>query len=219
MSPRKTSTLIASTVAVGAVLLFLVGAKKNNSDEAPTPHRKAPLSASPVSLSVPIVMDDIDLYKLFAADQADQYAFTSGKLSKEELAKHNQDRSQKTLKIAQKDRFKSGNDFFRAATILQRGEDSNQLLFAHDLAINALSLGQSQAGIVAANSEDKYLISIGKSPRYALGGTNSATGSEASLYGVTHTMKQTLGVDPVGKPMFVQRMKTFLVNPHQSTFD
>lgn len=191
MRPRKLSTLIASTAVAGAIMAFVLLSSTNTSAAQPQLRKQAPDTAVPAT----IVMDDLNLYKLFAQDQSDQYAFTQRRLTADQLAKNSAERTQKTLKLAHSDALKSGNDFYRAAMILQRGKKSDQLLFAHDLAVNALALGQSQASIVAANTEDQYLISIGKSPRYGVKNMKSVASKSGSVYGVTSTMRRTLGVD------------------------
>ena len=67
--------------------------------------------------------------------------------------------------IAQKS-LTTGEDFHRAAMILQHGQGAADYLLAHDLAVIALIKGDSGARWLAAATLDRYLRAIGMAQRF-----------------------------------------------------
>jgi hypothetical protein len=68
-------------------------------------------------------------------------------------------------------KLQTGNDYFRAALILQHSLAPEDYLLAHELSVVALSKGKPNAGALdarglAAASEDRFLMSINRPQRF-----------------------------------------------------
>ncbi|HEX5084389.1 MAG TPA: hypothetical protein VFY40_20285 [Blastocatellia bacterium] len=68
-------------------------------------------------------------------------------------------------------KLQTGNDYFRAALILQHSLAPEDYLLAHELCVVALSKGKPNAGALdarglAAASDDRFLKSIGRPQRF-----------------------------------------------------
>ncbi len=72
----------------------------------------------------------------------------------------------------------SADDFYHAAFIFQHGDEPNDYLLAHVLAMAAQAKGQPQAGWIAMATLDRYLQKIGQAQVL---GTQSAIGAGGAL--------------------------------------
>lgn len=61
--------------------------------------------------------------------------------------------------------LQTGNDYFKAALILQHGDVPEDYLLAHELCVVAISKGVHVESLAAA-SEDRFLMSIGRPQRF-----------------------------------------------------
>lgn len=68
--------------------------------------------------------------------------------------------------MVETDLVKTGPDFFRAAFILQHGEEPSHFLLAHHMALMAMSFGMTDARWISAATLDRYLLSIGQPQVY-----------------------------------------------------
>jgi hypothetical protein len=55
---------------------------------------------------------------------------------------------------------RTGNDYFHAAMIFQHGQNPDEYLMAHVLAMDAVALGSKEARWLSAATLDRYLLSI-----------------------------------------------------------
>ena len=119
--------------------------------------------------------DNAEMAKMFAEDQAirgeiyqrggwakvkDDKAFLE-RWQSEDAA-----RLSRTAKMLQTGAIKSGIDYYRAAFIFQHGQNADEYLKAHHLAVISLSLGYKDAKWISAATLDRYLQSIGKPQIY-----------------------------------------------------
>lgn len=160
----------------------------------------APVAARPPRLAQidGVGIDNVDLYKMFEADQADRLAVIDGTKPESQIRGKEKVRLKKVLDMTRRDRLHSAADFHRAATIVQRSEKPSDILFAHDLALTALALGQRDAAAIAASTEDRFLIATGLRQRYGTQYERLDVANALQLSpvadDVTDTMRSQLGL-------------------------
>lgn len=62
--------------------------------------------------------------------------------------------------------LQTGSDYYYAAMVLQHAHEPEDYLLAHELCIIAISKGEERAKWLAAASEDRYLMKIGRPQRF-----------------------------------------------------
>jgi hypothetical protein len=87
------------------------------------------------------------------------------------LARRDDARLARVKELYQQNKLQTGNDYYRAAVILQHSMASEDYLLAHELCVVALSKGKPNAGALdarglAAASEDRFLMSIDRPQRF-----------------------------------------------------
>lgn len=109
------------------------------------------------------VSDDPAVKALFDADQADRGdMLTLGP----QVAVKDAARRAELTQLMQAGALKSGRDYYRAAFIYQHGDQPDDYLLAHVLAVTALAKGISDAGWIAAATLDRYLQESGRAQIY-----------------------------------------------------
>jgi hypothetical protein len=143
-----------------------------------------------------------ELRQLFEADQADHNPPAGRALDEKAVAGRDETRRERVLELYRGSALKTGAEFFHAATVLQRARTADELLLAHDLAVAALIRGDSRARILAAATEDRFLLAIGRPQRFGTqavapdGGAAKAPAAEA---GASDALRQVFGV-PASTP-------------------
>ena len=95
--------------------------------------------------------DHPELEKLFELDQKIRSGFldaTPDQLT--EMRKADSDRRSRVLELYNSGMLKTENDYYRAAMIFQHGVEPDDYLFAHELAVASLALGNQNARWLAA---------------------------------------------------------------------
>lgn len=89
--------------------------------------------------------------------------------------------------------IRSGADFYHAAYIASKERTVETTLFAHDLCLASMAMGESRACALAAATQDQFLSLIGRKQRF---GTQVAPskGLVAVESSVTDGMRQILGL-------------------------
>jgi len=116
------------------------------------------------------VQDDSDapnaeMKKIFAEDQR----VRQNAPSKEEwtkITRTDAERCEATRKLLAAGELHTGQDFARAAFVFQHGDQPEDYLLAHSLAVIAMSKGDTAAVWIAAATLDRYLQSVGKPQIY-----------------------------------------------------
>ncbi len=101
------------------------------------------------------------IHQLFVEDGEDARNGIS-KFSEEELTARGKARQTKVRALLAAGELKTGEDFHEAAFIFQHGNNSEDCLFAHVLAMGAVLKGSDEAKWVEAATLDRYLQSIGQ---------------------------------------------------------
>jgi hypothetical protein len=126
--------------------------------------RTATNSASPVAANVSAVTTDSDeLARMYEEDQSDRRPEESIDWKIVEPRDRAREARVKELYVA--GRLKTGNDYYRAALVLQHATSPEDYLLAHEFCIVAIFKG-TDARSLAAAAEDRFLRSIGRPQRY-----------------------------------------------------
>jgi hypothetical protein len=96
------------------------------------------------------------VHQLVVEDQSEN----PGNISEEEFNRHGDARRAETRKLLAEGKIVSGEDFSDASLIFQHGQIPDDFLFAHILAVEALTRGGSADKWMAAATLDRYLQSI-----------------------------------------------------------
>lgn len=101
------------------------------------------------------------IHQLFVEDGED---VTNGisKFSEEQLNARGNARREKVKALLAAGELKTGEDFKEAAFIFQHGDNTDDCLFAHVLAMEAVLKGSDEAKWIEAATLDRYLQSIGQ---------------------------------------------------------
>ena len=83
-----------------------------------------------------------------------------------EARKADRQRRERTRELLDAGELTTGPDFYAAAFIFQHGDDPEDYLLAHVLAVRALGLGMKEAEWIAAATLDRYLQSIARDQVY-----------------------------------------------------
>lgn len=98
----------------------------------------------------------------------------------------------RTKELYIQNRLQTGTDFFNAALILQHGDLPEDFLLAHELCVVAIMKGKSQAKWLAAASEDRFLMNIGRPQRFGTQYRSDPINAPMKLYPVDPTVTDEL---------------------------
>src|SRR5207247_9723638 len=82
---------------------------------------------------------------------------------------------------------RTASDCFHAALILQHSSEADDYLLAHEMSVAAVAQGQKDARWLAAASEDRFLMKIGRMQRF---GTQYEPADEPGRYRLAPTEHQ-----------------------------
>jgi hypothetical protein len=104
----------------------------------------------------------------------------------------------RTAELMRQGKLISADDLYYAAFIFQHGDEPNDYLLAHSLAVAATALGKKDGAWIAAATLDRYLQAIGQKQIYGTQYRNSpATGPTMEPYDrtlVPDALRRTLDV-------------------------
>lgn len=160
---------------------------------AATPKVEKPLSIAAQSPSP----DCAELFSLFSADQADRFP-KPGESAVDWTKVDGKDHIRRALvnRLYQQGKLKTGNDYYRAAVIMQHGKTPEDFLLAHELATAAVVLGRHTTRWLVAATQDRFLISIGRRQRFGTQYRTDAADPTPALYpieeGVTDGLRRAM---------------------------
>ena len=130
---------------------------------AVTPGALPPVAAESVANSVP--GDNVELDRLLREDQADRTPAAGTSIDWKVVEPRDRARLARVKEFYAQGQLETGNDFLNAALILQHGTSPQDYLLAHELCVVAISKGADGVSLAAA-SEDRFLMSIGRPQRF-----------------------------------------------------
>ncbi|MFZ0427733.1 MAG: hypothetical protein WAO20_06425 [Acidobacteriota bacterium] len=121
-------------------------------------------NAGAQSADQPAPRDNEELIGLYRQDQADR---GSGMATDwRTVQPRDQARRERVKDLYEHGRLHTGADFYNAAMILQHGETPEDYLLAHEFCVVAVGKGEERARWLAAASEDRFLMAIGRAQRF-----------------------------------------------------
>jgi hypothetical protein len=124
------------------------------------------IAASPVvrGQSLPPT-DNTELARMFQEDQDDRKPGLHG-IDWAVVKPRDDARLERTRQLYAAGRLRTGADWFHAALILQHSSEADDYLLAHEMCIAAVAKGEMDAKWLAAASEDRFLMKIGRKQRF-----------------------------------------------------
>lgn len=158
----------------------------------------AQVSATPAQAA----KDNEELARLYREDQADRTPPDGKPIDWAVVAPRDKARLLRVKEIYAQNRLQTGADYYRMAMVLQHGDVPEDFLLAHELCVAAIGKGETQAKWLAAASEDRFLMNIGRPQRFATQ-YQSTGNSPLKLYrvdsGVNDELRRALDVPPLAK--------------------
>ena len=114
-----------------------------------------------VALSAAEVSEE--LARMFAEDQADR---TTQPFDPQYVVPRDAARLARVKQLYHGQAIQTGEDYFHAAMILQHSPNTDDYLLAHEFCVSAIGAGVEQAKWLAAASEDRFLMSLGRPQRF-----------------------------------------------------
>jgi MoaF N-terminal domain len=108
-----------------------------------------------------------ELAQIVEDDQTDRQAKSFEDIDWAVVSKRDLARLSRTKELYAQGRLRTGEDWQRAALVLQHSNEADDYLLAHDMTLAALRLGEKSAGWLAAATEDRFLHQIGRKQRFA----------------------------------------------------
>jgi hypothetical protein len=112
--------------------------------------------------------DNQELKRLCDADQSDRTPPKGKSIDMDFLGPRDKARLKRVKEIYEQNLLKTANDYDCAATVLQHGQVPEDFLLAHEFWVVAISKGKNDHDTLslAAASEDRYLMNIGRPQRF-----------------------------------------------------
>jgi hypothetical protein len=138
--------------------------------------------------------DNPELARMYTEDQSDRK--DADKIGWEKISARDATRLARAKELYQADALKTGADYYHTAMLLQHSHESSDYLLAHELCILAIAKGEERAKWLAAATEDRFLMDIGRPQRFGTQYRPEPPGSEGPirLYkvdeGVTDTLRR-----------------------------
>jgi hypothetical protein len=125
------------------------------------------LSTSAQTPSTPATRDNPELARLMAEDQADRAPDDPKAIDWKIVGPRDAARLKRVKELYAQNQLKTGADYYHAAMILQHSDVADDFLLAHELCVVAISKGDARGKWLAAASEDRFLMNIGRPQRFA----------------------------------------------------
>jgi len=141
--------------------------------------------------------DNPELTRLMDEDQADRMPPAGKPIDWTVVSPRDEARLKRVKELYLQNQVQTGNDYSNAALILQHSNTPEDYLLAHELCVVAIS---KQRGVesLAAASEDRFLMSIGRPQRFGTQYKSDGPNQPYRLYkidsGVTDQLRRTMNV-------------------------
>lgn len=142
--------------------------------------------------------DNSELAKLYDEDQADRKPEPGKSIDWSAVGPRDKRRENRVKQLYESGELHTGMDCLRAAMVLQHASKPEDHLLAHELCVVALAKGEREARWLAAATEDRFLMNIGRPQRFGTQYRSSSPDSPVKLYevgpGVTDRLRQEMAV-------------------------
>ena len=141
--------------------------------------------------------DNQELSRLMDEDQADRMPPSGKSIGWKVVSARDEARLKRVKEFYSQNQLQTGNDYFNAALILQHSNLPEDYLLAHELCVVAISMKRGIESLAAA-SEDRFLVSIGRSQRFGTQYKSEGPNQPYRLYkvesGVTDNLRRIMMV-------------------------
>lgn len=103
---------------------------------------------------------------MYRADQADRSPAGANAIDWNAVGPRDRQREARIKELYEHDALRTGRDYANAAMILQHAQKPDDFLLAHELCVAALVKGFRDARWLAAATEDRFLMNIGRPQRF-----------------------------------------------------
>ena len=111
--------------------------------------------------------DNAELAAMYEADQADRHPAGDGRpIDWTVVSGRDAARLARAKELLAAGKLGTGADYYHAAMILQHSAAADDHLLAHELCVVALGEGEERGRWLAAASEDRFLMNIGRPQRF-----------------------------------------------------
>jgi hypothetical protein len=147
--------------------------------------------------------DLTELATTYQEDQADRMPRGGKPVDWSVVAPRDRRREARVKALYQAGELRTGKDFYRAAMVLQHASQPEDYLLAHEFCAVALAKGEQSARWLAAATEDRFLMILGRPQRF--GTQYRSVGPEQTVRlhevdpGVTDALRRELGVPPLAE--------------------
>jgi hypothetical protein len=146
----------------------------------------------------PDTPDNQELCRLYEEDQADRMPKDGKAIDPTVLIPRDREREGRIKDLYEAGKIRTGKDYHRAAMVLQHAVSPDDFLLAHEFCVVALAKGERDARWLAAATEDRFLMKIGRPQRFGTQYSSSRLSEPVKLYevgaGVTDSLRMELGV-------------------------
>jgi len=148
-------------------------------------------------------VDNAELARMYEEDQADRKPADGKSIDWSVVNPRDKAREKRAKEIYLANGLRTGADYYHVAMILQHAELPEDYLLAHELCIVAIAKGEENARWLAAATEDRFLMNIGRPQRFATQYRSDGPSAEFKLYtvgpGVTDELRRALNVPTLAK--------------------
>jgi hypothetical protein len=142
---------------------------------------------------------DLDeLARIFEEDQGDRMPGGGKPIDWRVVGPRDRKREARVRELYEAGSLRTGKDFYRAAMVLQHASRPEDYLLAHEFCLAALAKGDQAARWLAAATEDRYLMNVGRPQRFGTQYRSDGPDRPMRLYeigpGVTDALRRELGV-------------------------
>jgi len=122
----------------------------------------AALAISTYAKAADATVDNAEMKQIYEADQKDRDGFSAQTIDFGKLQPRDRARRLRVRELIDQGGLNTGKDYSRAALVFQHGEDADDILMAHILAMTALGKGAADARWLAATTLDRLLQRLGQ---------------------------------------------------------
>lgn len=156
-----------------------------------------PQSVPAQSSTTSVEKDNEELARLYKEDQSDRQPKDGKPIDWKVVDPRDKLREKRVKELYAGNQLRTGADYYHVAMVLQHATTAEDYLLAHELCVVAISKGDERAKWLAAASEDRFLMQIGRPQRFATQ-FRSVGNSPMRLYetdqGVTDELRRALNV-------------------------
>ncbi len=171
--------------------------------QAQTPERSDHTASDQGTESLGTAAEEGELARLFTEDQADRRVPPGEQIDWDVIGPRDAARLARVKELCRGGALHQAEDYYHAAMVLQHAHEPEDHLLAHELCVIAVDLGHEPARWLAAASEDRFLMRIGRPQRF---GTQFRVDGPDGRWclsdvdpGVTDAMRVALGVPPLSE--------------------